>query len=285
MKKNTENIIGKVTGKMTAKMTGKHVPRIYEPRPLTSDASLRLDDAAQCRHLVQVLRLGIGAEIRLFNADYGEFSAKITAMDKKSLNLIILQQIAPPPSPPKIIKILYFALIKRDALGFLLEKSTELGVDILQPMTSDYSQNEAFTLARAAIITKDAAEQSRRLRLPIIHPPRPMAELFAATHQDEQENLGKIIFCCVEKSALPPLLSTAQTELTQLKSDGNTKLPLSLGLVIGPEGGFSSREVALMSGDPSARLISLGKGVLRSETAALAGMALLQSLSNQIFND
>ncbi|MDI9350333.1 MAG: RsmE family RNA methyltransferase [Candidatus Symbiobacter sp.] len=276
--------------KTTLNRPGKHIPRLYQPDLAAAGAMARLADPAQYHHLVHVLRMGVGDDINLFNEEQGEIAAHITATDKKSVTVSLGDLITPPP-PPKLTEItLYFALIKRDALGFLLEKATELGVDALQPMTSDYSQNEAYHGDRAAAITRAATEQSRRLSLPRLAAPRRLDEIFAApspaaaSRPDSATRPAKIFFCAVEQPALPLLLPTAISALGEIigQNQGvNTHAPLPLGLVIGPEGGFSPREVALLSQHTSARLVSLGSEILRSETAALAGLAVIQAVLRQ----
>ncbi|MCX8507215.1 MAG: RsmE family RNA methyltransferase, partial [Alphaproteobacteria bacterium] len=153
------------------------------------------------------------------------------------------------------------------------------GVDILQPLITDYSQNEAYAAPRAAAITRAAAEQSRRLSLPEILPPVRINDVFAAPATDKIDRY----FCCVEHENLPALLSTAERELLRLKAEKSLPSPnnsslIQFGLVIGPEGGFSPREVALLSGLSSARLVTLGKEILRTETASLVGLSLLKAL-------
>ena len=161
----------------------------------------------------------------------------------------------------------------------LLEKATELGVDVLQPLLTDYSQNEAYAAPRATAITRAAAEQSRRLTVPQILPPMRLNDAFAA----KSSAANSVHFCCIEQADLPSLFTTAQSELLRLKAEKNLpnsdNLPLiQFGLVIGPEGGFSPREVALLSGLSSARLVSLGKEILRTETASLVGLSLLKAI-------
>ena len=104
-------------------------------------------------------------------------------------------------------------------------------------------------------------------------------DAFAAT----SSAANSVHFCCIEQADLPSLFATAQSELLRLKAEKTLKKPdnlplIQLGLVIGPEGGFSPREVALLSGLSSARLVSLGKEILRTETASLVGLSLLKAL-------
>ncbi|MCX8505303.1 MAG: 16S rRNA (uracil(1498)-N(3))-methyltransferase, partial [Alphaproteobacteria bacterium] len=96
------------TDQKTSKAGGKHIPRLYVPHIAAMGDSTKIDDATTHHHLIKVLRLGLGAEIRLFNENQGEWRAVIDAVDKKSLSYRILDVIQPAPPPPLYQITLYF---------------------------------------------------------------------------------------------------------------------------------------------------------------------------------
>ena len=247
-----------------------HCPRFYCDTGLRVAAEVELD-AARAHHLVQVLRLRQGDEIRLFNPRDGEFRATITEAKKSQLRAICDEQLVAPSNgivgENQRVKItLWFAAVKRDVMDSIVEKTTELGIDQLQPIITDHTAATRVGMERLAALALAASEQCGRLSVPILLAPQPIRQLL-------EQSQGKILACCEASVANGNAnhLVTAVTQLTDSERE-------SLVIVIGPEGGFSASEFALFSQHPRVSRVSLGEIILRCDTAAISAVATVQAL-------
>ena len=222
------------------------LPRLYVDQPLGLGAPVVLT-AKPAHYLANVLRLGEGAELLLFDGRSGEWRAVIRTAAKKQLILEVLAQTRPPEDLPPLT--LAFAPIKRAPLEWLVEKATELGVATLQPVITRRTVVERLNPERLAAIAIEAAEQCGRTRLPLLLDPLPLARLLAQP--------GTLLFA--DETGGVPLLTACK--------------PGPTTILIGPEGGFTpeERDAVLAAG---ASGIGLGPRILRAETAALAAATL-----------
>jgi 16S rRNA (uracil1498-N3)-methyltransferase len=206
--------------------------------------------AAQAHYLGTVMRRGVGDTVRLFNGRQGEFGARITALRRDHIAFTpetILRPQAPEPGP-----WLVFALLKRDQTDLLVQKATELGASALLPVFTERTNTARINPERLAAIAMEAAEQSERLTLPTLQPPRRLFELLG------DWPAGRTLAAALERTEAPP--------------------PAGQGaLLIGPEGGFTDRELDALHAAPFIQPVSLGPRILRAETAAIAGLALLMA--------
>ena len=232
--------------------------------PASTDTSIRLfTDAplapgeeiaatpAQAHYLGNVMRRAAGDALRLFNGRDGEFRARIAAIRKDRASFQVETQLRPQAPEPDLW--LVFAPLKRDATDMLVQKATELGASALLPVTTERTNTDRVNLARLAAIAMEAAEQSERLTVPALHPPRRLPDLLA------DWPAGRKLVAAIERAEAPP---------------PPRGLPCA-ALLIGPEGGFSPNELDLLRSRPFLVPASLGPRVLRAETAAIAGLALL----------
>ena len=232
--------------------------------PASTDTSIRLfTDAplapgeeiaatpAQAHYLGNVMRRAAGDALRLFNGRDGEFRARIAAIRKDRASFQVETQLRPQAPEPDLW--LVFAPLKRDATDMLVQKATELGASALLPVTTERTNTDRVNLARLAAIAMEAAEQSERLTVPALHPPRRLPDLLA------DWPAGRKLVAAIERAEAPP---------------PPRGLPCA-ALLIGPEGGFSPTELDLLRSRPFLVPASLGPRVLRAETAAIAGLALL----------
>lgn len=219
-------------------------------------AALSGDDA---RHLRQVLRAEPGQRYEI--SDGGRvYLAEIddVARDRVTFRLIEEIEAAPPP----LSLTLLLALIKFDRFEWALEKATELGVETIVPVRAARSDKGLERAAEKRLerwrkIVREASEQARRARLPAVSAPAAFAEAIAAP--------GSHSYLLDERRDAPPLLRALPAE--KKGTDAVT-------LLVGPEGGWTGEERAraLAAGWTA---VSLGPLVLRAETAAAAGLALL----------
>ncbi|NJC05185.1 16S rRNA (uracil1498-N3)-methyltransferase [Sphingomonas kaistensis] len=225
----------------------RSLPRLFIDQPLGPDLAVLLQDKP-AHYLANVLRLGEGAELLLFDGQSGEWQAVIEAAHKKKLVLRVQRQTRPPETLPDLT--LAFAPVKRAPLEWLVEKATELGVARLQPVITHRTVVERLNPERLLAIAIEAAEQCGRTRLPELLAPLKLDALLTAPP-------GAILFA--DETGGVPLASAAQ--------------PGPATILIGPEGGFTpeERDRILAAG---ASGIGLGPRTLRAETAALAALSL-----------
>ena len=231
--------------------------RLFIPDSLKKDL-IDWINMPDIHYLLNVMRKKPGQQLLVFNADDGEYLAEIINISHKKLSLKIIEQIR---NPEKTLKInLIFAPIKQTRIGFLLEKSTELGVTELTPIQTKHSVVDKVNLGKWQIYVKEAAEQCLRLSLPKINTLQSLEQFLSNWPED------KIIIMCNEKEQ--------NLSLTQyLKTTDPTQ---DINIMIGPEGGFSEQEINILLKKKFIVSTHLGERILRAETAALASLAMIQ---------
>ncbi len=235
-------------------------PRLFVESDLREDLSVELD-AKAAHYLVNVLRLGAGEPVLLFNGRDGEWLAEITAASRKACTLAPSRQSRPqdPPSP----LTLAFAPLKKSAMDFLVEKATELGVGRLAPVITERTEATRVNADRIVAQAREAAEQCERTSVPEIAVARPLSVFLAGWPADRPLWVG-------DETGGGRAFAEA---LGARAGDG-----LQHGILIGPEGGFTPKELATLAALPFVNLIDLGPRILRAETAALASITCWQAL-------
>lgn len=232
-------------------------PRIYCPQPLHQGDCLPLDDN-NVTHLLRVLRMTEGDPVRVFNGAGAEYSARLCDVQKKSASVEILECLRQEPSTSLNLH-LGQVVSKGDRMDFTIQKATELGITDITPLWSERCEvrlkHERLDkkMEHWQNVAIAACEQSGRTWVPTIHEPQYFADWAAQQQQD--------IRLLLHPHQQKPLRDYAQ--------------PASIALLVGPEGGFSEREVeqALQCGFAG---LTLGPRILRTETAALAALSVLQ---------
>jgi len=199
------------------------------------------------------MRRGPGDVVRLFNGHDGEWQARVTKIRRDQAEFSVEALLRPQAPEPDIF--LAFAPLKRDATDLLVQKATELGAAALLPVFSERTNASRINLDRLRAIATEAAEQCERLTVPDIFSPVALPALLADWPADRK------LFVALERAAAPPLRPASGP----------------VGLLIGPEGGFSPAEHETVTGKNFCHPVSLGPRVLRAETAAIVGLALLQA--------
>jgi len=244
-------------GVLLASLATMRVPRLLLECALVPGAELRLDPEVS-RYLLSVLRLQPGAAVLVFNGRDGEFAAQVHSATKNAATLRLAGQTRAAQQSPDVT--LAFAPLKRQATDLIIEKATELGVRAIAPVFTQRTVAETVRLERWAAIAREAAEQCERLEAPTIAAPKPLAAFLS-----EWDATRPLLFADERGDAAPlaeALQASAQT----------------IALLIGPEGGFDPAEAQLLRSLSFVRPISLGPRILRAETAAIAGLALIQAL-------
>ena len=232
----------------------KSLPRLFVRTPLGQGASVELD-GGQANYLGNVLRLKEGAELLLFDGSSGEWLARISEAGKKRMTLAVDRPTREPETIPDVW--LAFAPVKRAQTDWLVEKATELGAARLVPVMTQRTVAERVRLERLEAIAVEAAEQCGRTRLPEIAEPMALRNFIEAL-------AGRKLYFADESGGEPIATSFR---------------PGPAAILIGPEGGFTDEERALVRAAKTSVPVSLGPRILRAETAALAALTAYMALA------
>lgn len=226
------------------------LPRLYVDQALAPEAELILE-GAPVNYLGAVLRLGAGAQVKLFDNRSGEWLGEILEAGRKRMTLRLVTHLRPREEVPDLW--LLFAPIKRGRIDWIAEKATELGVARLVPVLTRRMIVERVNVDRLRAHSIEAAEQCERTALPDLSEPQKLEALLKTWPNDRA-----LLFA--DESGGEPL-ATATT-------------PGPAAILIGPEGGFTDDERSAIRAVPQAVPVSLGPRILRADTAALAAIAL-----------
>ena len=218
------------------------------PHALTTNARLTLADK-EAHYLTHVLRLKVGDAIAVFNAADGEWFAVLDDIRKKHVTLRV-ESLLRTPRPPLDMWVC-FAPVKAGRLESILEKATELGASVIQPVITARTVVDKINAARAEAIIREAAEQCERTDWPALHAPVSLPKFIAGWPEE------RLLIYGDESGNSPPALNVLQ-ETTEKKP---------WAILTGPEGGFTEEEFALLRRVPSARGVWLGPRILRADTA------------------
>jgi 16S rRNA (uracil1498-N3)-methyltransferase len=204
------------------------------------------------KQITTVLRLKVGDAINLLTNDGQEFEAQITQITRSSI-LGDLTKTWPAIKPEPDL-MLCAAVTKKDTFEWTLQKGTELGVSKFIPLITDRVIKRPDSVSKRWLdIIREASEQSGRRTLPSILEPMSLTAAISATNQCTQ-----ILLSETGGKSWPKLHSST-----------------CAAIFIGPEGGFSDKEIQLAE-TKKLHLVTLGNLVLRAETAAIVGVTLLR---------
>jgi 16S rRNA (uracil1498-N3)-methyltransferase len=239
------------------------IPRLYVEQPLAAGATIAADARAH-HYLRNVMRRSAGDPVVLFNGRDGEFEAEIAAIDKRGAELKLTRLRRTQNDVPDVI--LCFAPLKKDAIDFLVEKGTELGVAAFQPVITRQTAATRINLERLGANAIEAAEQTQRLTVPQVRP----AVTFEAL-LERWEPARHMILCAEAGDARP--IADAFKALTL-----HVSRPNAWAIFCGPEGGFHVSELDRLRDLPFVTPVGLGPRILRADTAALTALAVFQAI-------
>ena len=230
--------------------------RIYTSQQLHSNTLFVLEPEPS-RHLARVLRLGVGDSFTLFDGRGGEYLAAITSVSKKNIQVLTGELLQRECESPLNIH-LGIAISRGERMDWIVQKSTELGISSLTPLSTEHTgvkladERADKKILHWQQIAISACEQCGRNRPPIIHALQALQPWLETTTADRKYVLHH-----------------------RAGSTGSGSAPASIALLVGPEGGLSESEIsaAMLAGYTAMRL---GPRVLRTETAPLAAIAILQ---------
>ena len=232
-------------------------PRIFTPQALQADATFDLEPGPS-QHLARALRMGEGDALTLFDGRGGEYSAVISAVGKRQVSVRTGAQDPREVESPLAIH-LGIAISRGDRMDWVVQKATELGVARISPLFSERTEvklrgeRAGKKISHWQQIATSACEQCGRNRVPAV----------------------------TSLNSLDNWLSTVEADRKlvlhhrAINADAGIESPASLALLVGPEGGLSDAEIARAEACDFQSL-QLGPRVLRTETAPLAAIALLQ---------
>lgn len=241
--------------------THKSFARLHVEADLRPHASLTLGHD-QTSYLLSVLRLKAGDSVILFNGRDGAWLGKITDPHRKGATLELTVQTAHQTAPADLW--FGFAPLKTGRLDYLVQKATEMGAGTIQPVITRFTQVNKLKADKLAANIIEAAEQCEVLSVPALATETSLEELLAGWR--DTHGLRRLLFCDEAAASASPA-----EQLGWLKG-------LPVGVLIGPEGGFSDEERALLLSKSFVVPISLGPRILRADTAAVAALALVQAI-------
>lgn len=242
--------------------TGK--TRLYVDAPMAAGGEVALG-RDQSHYLTNVLRMGTGERVLVFNGRDGEWAAEIAEASKKAAVLRPIERTRPHAPLPDIW--LLFAPVKRARLDFIAQKATEMGAGLIQPVLTRRTVVARVKDERLHANVIEAAEQCGLVALPEVRE----AEKLDAVLDRWTERTGgrRILFC--DEAAAP---GGARAALEALAAEIGRGAPLAL--LIGPEGGFDEKERARLRARTDTTALSLGPRIMRADTAAIAVLAAVQ---------
>ena len=231
--------------------------RLFVPQDLAAGTAF---DASpeQGHYLSNVLRMAEGAELLAFNGRDGDWLARVASKAKKAVRLEAIEQTR--PQPPASDLVYCFAPLKVGRLDYLVQKAVEMGAGVLQPVVTQHTQLARISIERLQANAVEAAEQCGILAIPEVRDIKKFTPLLAGWDRER-----RLIFCDEDAPTNNPL-----TALQGIREE-------KLGLLVGPEGGFSEEERRQLRALPFVTAIPLGPRILRADTAAVAALAVIQA--------
>ncbi len=242
--------------------TGK--TRLYVDAPMAAGGEVALG-RDQSHYLTNVMRMGTGERVLVFNGRDGEWAAEIAEASKKAAVLRLIERTRAHVPLPDIW--LLFAPVKRARLDFIAQKATEMGAGLIQPVLTRRTVVSRVKDERLHANVIEAAEQCGLVALPEVRE----AEKLDAVLDRWTERTGgrRLLFC--DEAAAP---GGARVALEGLAAEIGRGAPLAL--LVGPEGGFDEGERARLHARTDTTALSLGPRIMRADTAAIAALAAVQ---------
>lgn len=239
--------------------------RVYVEAPLAAGAGVELRGPAH-EHVTRVLRLGAGDEVTLFNGDGHDYPSVIREL-RRGATAVAVRAVASARAESPLAITLVQGIARAERMDLVVQKATELGIAAIQPVATERSvvrldaDARAKRLAHWRAIAVAACEQCGRARLPAVADPVPLPDWLARP-------AGAVRRLQLDPEAGESLVTAAAGAA-------------SIELLVGPEGGLTATEqdAARQTGYLSCRI---GPRVLRSETASIAALAVLQATAGDL---
>ena len=230
------------------------------------DEAIASITGAQAEHLARVLRAQPGMEADIVAGGH-VFHAEVASVSHNEVRFNLVAEVEADPALPVT---LVMAVFKFDRMEWAIEKATELGVAAIAPVIAQRTEKHLAQAAekraeRWRRIAHEAAQQSRRSDVPLIHQPTSLASLVKAPSM-----ASRIVLAEQERA------TTLRTLVEESAEAAGDEMP-ALELAFGPEGGWSPTEEALFNTN-GWKAATLGPRILRAETAAIAALSVVASV-------
>ena len=233
-------------------------PRLFVDAALAADETVALE-RSHSNYLGNVLRLGAGDSVLVFNGRDGEWQAAIAGR-KRPDTLTILARTRPQDRLPDLAYV--FAPLKHARLDYMVQKAVEMGASTLQPVLTRFTQVSRVNGERMRANVIEAAEQCGILGIAGVADPIPLDRYL------EVRPAQRLLVFCDEAADTSSPLQALQ---------GGLPAAHGIDVLTGPEGGFAEEERALLLRQPRILRLSLGPRILRADTAGVAALALVQA--------
>lgn len=227
--------------------------RLYVQVPLEKGEVVEVDKD-QTHYLLHVMRYKVGDTVLLFNGKDGEWEAKIIELTKRKG--VLFPELCVRKQEGGIDAVLCFAPVKQVPMQFIIQKATELGVSVLQPIKTQRTVVSRVNVDKLQLIAIHAAEQSERLDVPEVRDVVTLSRLFGGWDETLPLVLGD------EAGGGKPMM-----EVLSMLKEGK------FAFMVGPEGGFSESEFEFLRSRPYVHPVGMGPRILRSDTAVITGLA------------
>lgn len=223
--------------------------RFYIKEKVEVGKEIMIEDPELLNQWGKVFRLGSGDKIIIFNGDGFDYECSLNMLSKNKaiLEVIKSEEIK---NIQKIELHLFQSIIKKDNFEFVVEKCTEIGTNAFHPILSDRSEKKNLNIERLKKIAEEASEQSGRGIIPKIFEPETLENSI-------KDFDGEIFALDFEKDSIKNIIFSRK-----------------VGVLIGPEGGWSDKERDFFR-EKGIKTISLGLPVLRAETASIVASTLI----------
>ncbi|MBI4685560.1 MAG: 16S rRNA (uracil(1498)-N(3))-methyltransferase [Nitrospirae bacterium] len=232
------------------------------------------------RYLTSVLRCNVGDELEILDGKGGSYKSRIIGIENKNVVADIFEESFINTESPLNL-ILIQGILKGEKMDMVIQKTTELGIKEIIPAITERSQiRQTRKVQRWRKIAEEAARQSGRSMVPVVREPIELRALLKPTGHGEtgtQRNGEMKGFILWEEGGLPLKDAILKISFSQIRPF--TDSPIHV--LIGPEGGFTKEEIDIAS-SKGLTITSLGRRILRAETAAISAVTLIQYLLGDI---
>jgi len=226
--------------------------RLYYPGAIVEN-STNLLSKEHTHYLTNVMRLKRGSNVNLFNKD-GEWLSEIVFLDRDRVEVKFLNKIKESSKSTNVE--LAICLVKKTSMEIILQKATELGIAKIIPIISERTEVKDLNLERAKKIVVEATEQSNQLNVPDIQEPQKLKDFI-----NSLDSNASLFFADIN---------------TKKKIDNKIiEKSKKISVLIGPEGDFSPTEREMILAKDNVISFSLSKNILRTETAAISALSLI----------
>ena len=232
--------------------------RIFVDKKINSNDQIILD-ADQIHYLKSVLRTKKNDYVSVFNREL-LFLTRVIDITKKTCELEIIDHEKIKSENHNIT--LFFSPIKRTPLEIMIQKCSEIGISIFQPVIMDRTNMKNINFERLNLIAIEACEQSNRNKIPEINKPISFASMI------NDNSLTDYLYCSLDNN---------KENIKNIKLTKNE----TVGIIIGPEGDFSAKEYESLKSKEKSIGVTLGPNILKSETAAITATSIIM---DKIYN-